>query len=237
MSQQNPNPQQPYAQQPYAQQPYAPQPGAQQHLYGATPQPPAKKPFFKRVSTWVGIVIVIVVLGAIGGSREPSGGSADKAGAAATPATQAASATKAAQPPATTAPPAAPGLNTPVRSGQFEAKVTGVKTGVKSVGSSGIDKKAKGQFVLVSVEVKNTGDRAQYVSDNDIKLVSGGQEFSADSTAGIYMGDEAFLFEQLNPGSELKGKIAFDVPAGFKVETLKFSGGLFDTDATINLKG
>lgn len=214
------------------QDPYVAQP-----IYGAEAQPPQqKKPFFKRISTWVGIVVVIAVLSAIGGNSgtSQSGTTATTAAPAgtATPATK-----DAAKAPATTQPPALPGLNAPVKSGQFEATVTKVETGVKTIGSSGFNTKSKGQFVVVSVRVKNSGDRAEYVSDNDIKLVSGGQEFSADSTAGLYMGDEAFVFEQLNPGSELKGKIAFDVPAGFKVETLKFSGGLFDTDAVVNLKG
>ncbi len=128
--------------------------------------------------------------------------------------------------------PTAAKFGTPVRDGKFEFTVTGVKTASK-VGDQYLGKEAQGQFLLYSMTVKNIGDKAQLFDASSQKLYdTEGKEYSADSEAGIYLGDagNAFL-EQINPGNSVKGQIVFDVPNGTKVAKLElhdspFSGGV-----------
>lgn len=128
--------------------------------------------------------------------------------------------------------PAGARFGTPVRDGKFEFTVTGVKTASK-VGTDVFGKQAQGQFLLYSVTVKNIGDKAQLFDASSQKLYdTEDKEYSADSEAGIYLGDagNAFL-KQINPGNSVKGQIVFDVPKETKVAKLElhdspFSGGV-----------
>ncbi len=54
-------------------------------------------------------------------------------------------------------------MNMPVRDGKFEFVVTGVQPGLAEVGDNPyLTKKAQGQFVIVTVTVKNIGDKPQF---------------------------------------------------------------------------
>ncbi|MFO7189836.1 MAG: fumarylacetoacetate hydrolase family protein [Pseudomonadota bacterium] len=83
-----------------------------------------------------------------------------------------------------------------------------------------IRKKEKGQFVLVYVTVRNTGDRARTFDAGNQKLIdTSGREFQADSEAVIAMGEESKSFlEEINPGNGVNGILVFDVPRGVKRE-------------------
>ena len=89
--------------------------------------------------------------------------------------------------------------------------------------------KADGIFIILDVEVENTGKSAKYLMDSYLKLVDEqGREFSPNSVAAIYLKPQgsALMFEQVNPGITKKGKIVFDVPAGLKVANIRISSNL-----------
>lgn len=128
-----------------------------------------------------------------------------------------------------------------IPAGDFTWKITQFSTS-KQIGQdvmgTFMGEKASGIFIIVDVEVENTGNEAKYLSDNDIKLVDEkGREFSANTMAAIYLKPDgsALAFEQVNPGIKKKGKIVFDVPEGLKVVNVKIKSTLFSSE-TYNIK-
>ena len=126
-----------------------------------------------------------------------------------------------------------PGLNTPVRDGKFEFTVKSVQCGKTEVGSEYLNKQAQGQYCLVTLTIKNIGDKAQlFDSSSQQAYNAGGQEYKADGAAGIYANPngETFLNE-INPGNSVSGVLPFDIPKGQKLAKLElhdspFSGGV-----------
>ncbi|HMR48043.1 MAG TPA: DUF4352 domain-containing protein [Arachnia sp.] len=200
------------------------------------------------------MIIVIVLLGII--VNLASGGDDNKAaGPAETPA-----ATQTASDPAETEPgetatedapadetpeapadetPEAPaaGLGDPVTSGDWTFTVSKVSDPVAKIGDEHFNTQAHGEFILMDVSITNEGDSAAYLMANQIKLTSGGKTFESSSDAAFYMGDAAVpIFDEINPGLTVEGKIAFDVPKGTAPEQVLFNGGLFADDAAISLK-
>jgi hypothetical protein len=118
------------------------------------------------------------------------------------------------------------------RDGKFEFKVTKLKTGVKKIGDQYVQTKAQGQFVIVSITVKNIGDEARTFDAGSQKAYDQqGREFSADSTAGIYLDDSNSFLTGINPGNSVKGQVVFDIPKGTQLAQMElhdsaFSGGV-----------
>lgn len=230
--------------------------GASGHGGGRGSRTPAGRPWYRRgwfvapVSLLTGVVLGSMLSGgddatSTAAADQPSDrpsaqASAPAGGAAASKGAEKAAgktATKAAEKavPKQADKPAAkagPGIGTPVRDGKFEFTVTGVKT-ASSVGQSGLSKQAQGQFLIYAMTVQNVGDEAQLFDASNQKLLGAdGKQYSADSAAGIYLGEagNAFL-NQINPGNTVKGQIVFDVPKGTEVSELElhdsmFSGGV-----------
>jgi len=119
--------------------------------------------------------------------------------------------------------------------GDFTWKITGVETATK-VGSGNDDwfigEEADGIFLIISVEVENTGKKSAYLSDSYLTLVDDqDREFSADSMAAIYLDDDSALsFEEINPGIKKKGKIVFDVPPELSIANIRIQSSLFETE-------
>lgn len=218
-TQQPPAPQHPHQQVP--QQPYPPQQHPNPGFQGQ-PQPPLapvpRRSFFARhkvLTVFLAILALVVVVSVASslGRDEPAG----TAGTAGTTATDGA-APEGAPGAGAEAPPApeeaAPGIGTAVRDGKFEFTVTAVEPGVASVGDEFLSVDAQGQFVLVHVTVTNVGDAAQMFDASSQKLFDAqGREHSADSTAGIYLGDANSFLNDINPGNSIQGVVVFDVPA------------------------
>jgi hypothetical protein len=124
-------------------------------------------------------------------------------------------------------------VGAPVRDGRFEFTVTGVKSGVPSVGDQYLGKQAQGQFVLVTVQVRNIGDKAQTVFGSDQHIYdASGRRFDADTAAGISTnGASSQVFDApINPGNSVSGTLVFDVPTDTTPTTIElhdsvFSGG------------
>ena len=122
-----------------------------------------------------------------------------------------------------------------IAAGDFTWKITKVTT-AKQVGEEVfgtlMGEKADGIFLILDVEVENTGNSAKYLMDSFVTLVDDkNREFSPDSVAAMYLKPEgsALMFEQLNPGIKKIGKIVYDVPEGLTVVDIKIASNLFSS--------
>jgi len=163
----------------------------------------------------VGLIVLVVVIAAISGGKSGSSSAPSSPGATADGGTQAA------------------GLNTPVRDGSFEFVVTKSKCGVTSVGTSLLSRKPQGQFCLVTMTVKNIGDKAQLFDASSQKGFSpSGAQYDADGAASLYANKNAETFlTNINPGNSVTGVVVFDIPKAEKLAAVElhdspFSGGI-----------
>ncbi|MFT3662923.1 MAG: DUF4352 domain-containing protein [Gordonia sp. (in: high G+C Gram-positive bacteria)] len=210
----------------YPQQPYPQQPIPQQQVPPPQiPQQPTKK---KKKWPWLlgGIIVFLLVVSALssGSGDEPTNALGT---GAPTEATKNDAEEKTAE------------LNTPVRDGKFEFTVTGVEAGLSVVGDNPyLQEKAQGQFVVVTMTVKNISDEPQSFSPGDQKLKdSSGRTFETDSTAQIALGDsDIAVWDKINPGNTVTVKLVFDMPENARPASLELHDSLFSSGATVNLR-
>ena len=205
--------------------------------HAAPPQPPlappgppmssgkAKRPFYKRKLVWLlGIVVLIIVIIAVNSSKSSTTAPA---------ATDSGSSAPAAAPEAAAA---EPGVGTSVRDGKFEFVVTSVEPGTPSIGEAPLTTKAQGQFVLVNVSVTNIGTEPQAFSGSDTKAFdSQGREFTASTSAAIYLPSSNSLYTPINPGNKVDGKVVFDVPVGTALTSIELHDSAFSGGVTVKL--
>lgn len=127
------------------------------------------------------------------------------------------------------------------RSGDFQYKIHGIKTGLTKVGGQYLSSKAQGQFVRLDLTVTNTGREAKtfdgdwYVKVKDTE----GREFSADSEANIYGNEDAAgWLTEINPGNSIRAFVYFDLPKGATAKEALVAAGLFTfkADAVVTLR-
>jgi hypothetical protein len=115
-----------------------------------------------------------------------------------------------------------------VAAGDFQYKVLNVSD-AKQVGNEYANKKTDNNYIIVSVEVKNTGKEAKTFDSSLFKLkTNDGTTFNSDGGAGIYANtDNKTFLEQVNPGITVKGNIVFETPkkSTENTYTLEASGG------------
>lgn len=249
----DPNPQQPhqaYAPQQHTGQPHPPQ---QNQPYPGQPypgqpypgqQPPApRRSFFARHKVLtvflaiLALVLVVSIGSSLGGDTPDTPEAAGSAGVADAADPGADGGATGDQAPAAPAPEeAVPGLGAAVRDGKFEFTVTAVEPGVARVGDDLLGVDAQGQFVLVHVTVTNVGDVAQMFDASSQKLFDAqGREHSADSTAGIYLGDANSFLNDINPGNSIQGVVVFDVPADAVPASLELHDSFLSGGTTVAL--
>lgn len=217
--------------------PQGPQPGQYSAPNYAMPyaQPPKKR----RVWPWVvgGVVLLLILISAIaGGGGSDKGGSSDTAGS-----TQANNSADGAND--TTAQAESDGkvagLNTPVRDGKFEFTVTGVQPGLATVGDNEfLAQEAQGQFVIVSVTVKNIGDKAQGFSPSNQRLFdSQGRSFESNSSAQIALDEtDIAVWDNINPGNAVDVKLVYDMPKDATPAEIELHDSMFSGGAKVSLK-
>ncbi|MFT4199720.1 DUF4352 domain-containing protein [Gordonia sp. (in: high G+C Gram-positive bacteria)] len=129
-------------------------------------------------------------------------------------------------------------LNQPVRDGKFEFVVTNVDTGQTSVGESILEQKAQGQFAIVSVTVKNIGDKKQSFDPSSQKLVDQqGREHGTDTTAQLALGGSDIpIWDDINPGNEVNVKLVFDIPKNAVPSALELHDSMFSNGSKVSLK-
>jgi hypothetical protein len=129
------------------------------------------------------------------------------------------------------------GVGDTVTDGDFEFTVGGFEQGVAEIGSEFLNEKAQGEFVIIDLTVKNTGSEAAYFSDSDQKLFdTDGNEYSANSAAGIYLEDNDVWLTEINPGNQVEGKIVFDVPAGTSLASLELHDSFLSGGVAVSLQ-
>ncbi|WP_338837526.1 DUF4352 domain-containing protein [Gordonia polyisoprenivorans] len=214
----------------------SPQFGAPQYGqtgYGFPPQPIPAPPKKKRKWPWIlGAIVVLIIIIAVatsGGSDDSSPSGSQNGPAQNGPAQNGA----AQNAPANGGGEQAAGLNTPVRDGKFEFVVTGVEKGLASVGDNPyLTEQAQGQFVVVTMTVKNISDKAYGFSPSDQKLLDAqGREFEPSTSAQIALGGSDIpVWDNINPGNTVTAKVVFDmskdaVPTAIELHDSMFSGG------------
>lgn len=244
----NPGQQPPYGQ-PYQGQQYGqpPQPGAPQYgtpqygtpQYGAPPQPypapPAKK---KKKWPWVlgalVILLIIILAATSGGGSDDTDTTADSGASSAAGQADPGDADSG----DAEGEDAAAGLNTPVRDGKFEFVVTGVEPGLTSVGDNPyLTEEAQGQFVVVTMTVKNTSDQPQSFSPTGQKLFDAeNRSFEPDTTAQIALGGSDIpVWDNINPGNAVTVKLVYDMPAGATPASIELHDSMFSGGVSVNL--
>ncbi len=85
------------------------------------------------------------------------------------------------------------------------------------VGPSFSETKAKGMFVVVTLDVTNNSNESAMVDSSFFTLKSGDKKFDADSSASLWANtgedgaNTSFFLEKLNPDLTMSGTIVFDV--------------------------
>ncbi|MDK8352383.1 DUF4352 domain-containing protein [Actinotignum sanguinis] len=127
------------------------------------------------------------------------------------------------------------GIGTPVILGDFEVTVTNVEKGVSHIGNDVLGKDATGQYVIVDVTVKNTGKEAAGFAESEQKLVDTEGRQHSVSGDSLYLGDASMIYEKVNPGNTVTGKLLYDVPADAVPAKLELATG-WTHKATITLQ-
>lgn len=128
------------------------------------------------------------------------------------------------------------GIGTATRDGKFEFSVSRVEPGIPSVGQDFLTETAQGEYVLVTMTVRNIGDQAQSFATSAQKLLDGqGRQFSVDDMATIVL-DQNIAYEQINPGNSIEATVAFDVPLGTVPAEIELHDSLFSGGTTVSLQ-
>lgn len=138
------------------------------------------------------------------------------------------------------------GIGEVVKVGDVSFTINSKET-ADQVGPSIMPETASGKYVVLDVTFLNGGNEAVMIDSSFFKLKLGEKTYEADSMASLTGNQNedgsiqnAFMAEEINPDSEVTGKVVFDVnpdvadSADLQVQV---QSGLFGTEtATINLK-
>lgn len=129
------------------------------------------------------------------------------------------------------------GVGRTYRDGKFAFKVTKVKKGVQKVGNEYFGDTAQGQFVVISVTVKNIGDEARtFTHHNQTLIDTKSREFEADPEASLWTTKDTKSFlQQINPGNSVKGRLIYDVPRGTKLKAVELHDSMWSGGVTVPL--
>ena len=202
----------------YGQQPYGPpQYGQQQYgqpPYGYPPYgPPQAAPVRKRKKwPWFLLAAILLVLGmfactaVVGEEAETAPGNAEGD-------------SEAAEETAEEAPEEAEsvGIGDTGEVGDWMVTVHGTETAA-TFSDEFFEEQAQGEFVIVEMTVENSGSEATYFDETALSLTDAEGNSHSTSTTLI---DETFFLEQINPGNQVTGQAAFDVPEGTDAVTLE----------------
>lgn len=163
-----------------------------------TKSPKVKKPFYKRVWVWVLAIIVVIMI--LPSAEEEPTTTVSKPADKAEKAEQAEPEVKPAS------------IGDALKVGNVVFTVHG-KESTDTIGDQYLSQKAQGKYLVLDVSVKNEGKEAITVNTSFFKLISGETEYDSDGSADMYINDAntMFFLQEINPGNELRGKIAFDV--------------------------
>lgn len=115
------------------------------------------------------------------------------------------------------------------------------------VGPTALPETASGKYVVLDVTYKNEGNEAVMFDASFFKLKNGEKTYESDSMASMSANQgedgsiqESFFFQEVNPDSEVTGKVVFDVNPDVAESAdlmVQVQTGLFGTETdTIKLK-
>lgn len=115
------------------------------------------------------------------------------------------------------------------------------------VGPSVLPTKASGKYVVLDVTYKNNGNEAVIMDSSFFKLIRGEKKYEADAMGSMSANqgedgaiENSFFLQEINPDSEIKGKVVFDVAPEVAEATdlqLQVQTGIFGTETgLISLK-
>ncbi|WP_154402171.1 DUF4352 domain-containing protein [Ornithinimicrobium cavernae] len=129
----------------------------------------------------------------------------------------------------------APGLEDAVRDGSFEFVVTGVETGLTTIGEGFTEESPQGQFVLIDITVTNIGDKGTTLFDSNQVLIDEQGRQHNTSSASIWL-DEGLWLDEINPGNSMSGVLLYDIPADAVPTSLELHDSMFSGGVTVSLQ-
>ena len=129
-------------------------------------------------------------------------------------------------------------IGKPANDGNFQFTVTKVQCSLAKIGENQyLEKKAQGQFCVVTLKVKNVKKEPQGFTDSAQKAYVGDAVYEADSEAGLYANkDNGVLFTNINPGNIVTGKIVFDIPKGAKLTKLVLHDSIMSGGVAVSVR-
>ncbi|MEE2058390.1 DUF4352 domain-containing protein [Rhodococcus artemisiae] len=215
------------------------QPTGWQQSGGFAPnlQPAPAQPKKRRKWPWVvGVFVALFVIVSVAGNDdEAASGDADSGVAAPLADVPAAEAPQA-EAPAVEDSDAS--MNMPVRDGKFEFVVTGIETGITTLGDNPfLAEDAQGQFVIVTMTVSNISDAPKGLSPSDQKLVDDqGRTFKPDTAAALNLESDVTFWDEINPGNTVSMPLVFDMPVDAVPTAVELHDSMFSGGATVSLR-
>ncbi len=207
--------------------PYGPPPGSGPHPQFRPGPPPRKK-----TPVWPWLVVAVFIVIAFPSCLVAENNDANEPKPATSPTRVAPAAGAEPTSPRSTVAPA----GSPVRDGQFEFRVTAVDPPTPSVGTGSREVRAKGDFLVIHVDITNTGNQPRSYFDDNQKLIDDqGREFANDSTAARRLDTETSEYD-LNPGFTISVKIVFDVPPGTAPAAIEFHDSMWSDGVKVALR-
>lgn len=116
-------------------------------------------------------------------------------------------------------------IGEPATAGDMQFTVASMECGLDTIGAgpeNPFTEEASGQFCVLDLTVENVGDEAVQLSASNQHIYdSDERQFSSE--AGYALALDSPLFEQINPGTNFEGQIAFDVPADASISYAEFA--------------
>ena len=179
----------------------------------------------------VAIVIALFVMGKCGSSDTK------RSSSSASSSSRTSSRPLAATAPAEPATPTAAPAGSAARDGKFEFRVLDMTRAATAGNPSNQFEivKAQGEFIILTLLVRNIGDEPQgYFGDNQKLIDASGREYGASSAADLWMNVDNATGD-INPGNSIQVSAAFDVPPGTAPTELEVHDSMFSGGARIGL--
>lgn len=134
--------------------------------------------------------------------------------------------------------PETPGVGDVVNNDGFDITVTSVESGLSSIQGKYGSRDASGQYVVVHISATNVDNEAHTFRAGAHVLVDEQNRQHSDSDDTIYMGDDAIVYEDVNPGMTLEGYLLYDIPADATPDAILLgSSNIFGGDTvTVSLQ-
>lgn len=127
-----------------------------------------------------------------------------------------------------------------VRDGKFEVQVLDIAKARQASSPDGnqfMIAKAQGEFIILTLNVKNIGDEQQsFFTDNQKLIDANGKEYGSSSEADMYLNSGgAGSFTEINPGNSIQVRVAFDVPTGTVPKALEVHDSMLSGGSVVAL--